>query len=66
MSTLMIKGQVERSVGVDIVVDTGAQVTVMSERIHLALGSPKLTKVKATTKAADGSQLHLVGAMVLW
>ena len=47
----------------DLIFDTAAQVSVISERVYAEMGSPALHSVDAVATAANGSNLKLLGAL---
>lgn len=61
-AVITVRGEVN-GVEVPIVLDTGAQVTVMSEAVYKLLDSPALTHIDATTTGASGDRLEVLGAL---
>ena len=58
MATATLNGH-----SVETVLDTGAQVTVISAKLHRRLGSPRLTPINCVAQTANETRLQLLGAM---
>ena len=51
------------NVNADLIFDTAARVSVISERVYAEMESPALHSVDAIATAANGSNLKLLGAL---
>ena len=63
-SSIVIDGAVNGT-PVQVTVDTGAQVTVISEALYKQLRSPRLTDVSSSATGAAGEQLVVLGALTV-